>query len=136
MITFKNFNLYRLLSQQVAPVCLDRELSGGNAFLNLFERVTIGRRTLLRVAGRARARGHCLLMLSASTKTQSSGQNSHNHDHFKKFQSISPPFAAGCSGLFRQGTTGKQRFSHPFWMYKSRRRRALAAYCSMITGVS
>ena len=25
MITFKNFNLYRLLSQQVAPVCLDRE---------------------------------------------------------------------------------------------------------------
>ena len=42
MITFKNFNLYRLLSQQVAPVCLDRELSGGNAFLNLFERVTTG----------------------------------------------------------------------------------------------
>ena len=42
MITFKNFNLYRLLSQQVAPVCLDRELSGGNAFLNFFERVTTG----------------------------------------------------------------------------------------------
>ena len=38
MITFKNFNLYRLLSQQVAPVCLDRELPRGNAFLNLFER--------------------------------------------------------------------------------------------------
>jgi hypothetical protein len=36
MITFKNFNLYRLLSQQVAPVCLDREHTGGNAFLNLF----------------------------------------------------------------------------------------------------
>ncbi len=34
MITFKNFNLYRLLSQQVAPVCLDREQPGGNAFLN------------------------------------------------------------------------------------------------------
>jgi len=46
MITFKNFNLSRLLSQQVAPV------------------------------------------------------------------------------LFRWGTTGKQRFSHPFWMYKRRRRRA------------
>ena len=43
MITFKNFNLYRLLSQQVAPVCLDRELPGGNAFLNFFERVTTGR---------------------------------------------------------------------------------------------
>src|SRR5437868_5189584 len=77
-----NSILYRLLSQQVAPVCLDRELPGGNAFLNLFERVTIGRRTLLRVTGRARARGHCLFPLSASTKTQSSGQNSHNHDHF------------------------------------------------------
>jgi len=36
MITFKNFNLYRLLSQQVAPVCLDREQPRGNAFLNLF----------------------------------------------------------------------------------------------------
>jgi hypothetical protein len=82
MITFKNFNLYRLLSQQVAPVCLDRELPRGNAFLNFFERVTIGRQTLLRVTGRARARGHCLFPLSASTKTQSSGQNSHNHDHF------------------------------------------------------
>ena len=121
MITFKNFNLYRLLSQQVAPVCLDRELSRGNAFLNFFERVTIGRQTLLRVTGRARARGHCLFPLSASTKTQSSGQNSHNHDHFKKFQSISPPFAAGCSGLFRQGTTGNQRFSHLFWMCQGRR---------------
>ena len=121
MITFKNFNLYRLLSQQVAPVCLDREQPGGNAFLNFFERVTTGRQTLLRVTGRARARGHCLFPLSASTKTQSSGQNSHNHDHFKKFQSISPPFAAGCSGLFRQGTTGNQRFSHLFWMCQGRR---------------
>ena len=37
MITFKNFNLYRLLSQQVAPVCLDREQPRGNAFLNFFE---------------------------------------------------------------------------------------------------
>jgi hypothetical protein len=44
MITFKNFNLYRLLSQQVAPVCLDREHPGGNAFLNFFERVTTGHR--------------------------------------------------------------------------------------------
>jgi hypothetical protein len=42
MITFKNFNLYRLLSQQVAPVCLDREQPRGNAFLKFFERVTTG----------------------------------------------------------------------------------------------
>ena len=37
MITFKNFNLYRLLSQQVAPVCLGRELRGSNAFLKFFK---------------------------------------------------------------------------------------------------
>ena len=80
MITFKNFNLYRLLSQQVAPVCLDREQPGGNAFLNFFERVTTGSPNLFCVTGRARARGHCLLVLSTSTKTQSSGQNSHDHD--------------------------------------------------------
>jgi hypothetical protein len=30
---------------------------------------------------------------------------------FKNFNLISPPFAAGCSGLFRQGTSGKQCFS-------------------------
>jgi hypothetical protein len=36
-IIFKNFNLYRLLSQQVAPVCLGRELGGSNAFLQFFE---------------------------------------------------------------------------------------------------
>ena len=31
-IIFKNFNLSRLLSQQVAPVCLGREEQGSNAF--------------------------------------------------------------------------------------------------------
>ena len=36
MITLKNFNLSRLLSQQVAPVCLGRELQGSNVFLTLF----------------------------------------------------------------------------------------------------
>ena len=36
MITFKNFNLSRLLSQQVASVCLGRELQGSNVFLNFF----------------------------------------------------------------------------------------------------
>jgi len=45
MIVFKSFNLSRLLSQQVAPVCLGRELQGSNAFLNFFEQITTGRRT-------------------------------------------------------------------------------------------
>ena len=36
-IIFKNFNLSRLLSQQVAPVCLGRDLWGSNAFLKFFE---------------------------------------------------------------------------------------------------
>src|SRR5258705_6326626 len=36
-IIFKNFNLSRLLSQQVAPVCLGREPKGSNAFLKFFE---------------------------------------------------------------------------------------------------
>ena len=36
MITFKNFNLYRLLSQQVAPASLGRELQGSNVFLDFF----------------------------------------------------------------------------------------------------
>jgi hypothetical protein len=42
--------------------------------------------------------GHNLLVLRASTKSQSGDQNSHDHDRFQKFQSISPPFVAGCSG--------------------------------------
>jgi len=44
-IIFKNFNLSRLLSQQVAPVCLGRELGGSNAFLKFFE--PCGRRLYL-----------------------------------------------------------------------------------------
>jgi hypothetical protein len=36
MITLKNFNLFRLLSQQVASVCLGRELQGSNVFLIFF----------------------------------------------------------------------------------------------------
>jgi hypothetical protein len=36
MIVFNSFNLYRLLSQQVAPVCLVREPGGRNAFLKFF----------------------------------------------------------------------------------------------------
>jgi hypothetical protein len=37
MIIFRNFNPSRLLSSQVAPVCLGRELGGSNAFLNFFK---------------------------------------------------------------------------------------------------
>jgi hypothetical protein len=36
MISLKSFNLSRLLSQQVAPVCLGRELQGSNVFLDFF----------------------------------------------------------------------------------------------------
>jgi hypothetical protein len=37
MITFNSFNLSRLLSLQVAPVCLGGEPQGSNAFLNFFD---------------------------------------------------------------------------------------------------
>ena len=36
MIVFNSFNLSRLLSPQVAPVCLGREQRGSNAFSQLF----------------------------------------------------------------------------------------------------
>ena len=36
MISLKSFNLSRLLSQHVAPVCLGRELQGSNVFLDFF----------------------------------------------------------------------------------------------------
>jgi hypothetical protein len=36
MISLNSFNLSRLLSQQVAPVCLGRELQGSNVFLTFF----------------------------------------------------------------------------------------------------
>ena len=103
MITFNSFNLSRLLSPQVAPVCLGGEPRGSNAFLNFFDHDKQGA-GLLRVTGRSRACGHGFLSLSASTKTQSSGQNSHNQNCFYKFQIISPPFAASCST--RSGSYG------------------------------
>jgi hypothetical protein len=37
MITFNSFNLNRLLSPQVAPVCLGGGQQGSNAFLNFFD---------------------------------------------------------------------------------------------------
>ena len=51
--------------------------------------------------------GHNLFVLRTSPKSQRRDQNGHHHDHFQKFQSKSPPFAASCSGLFRQGTQGE-----------------------------
>jgi len=65
-----------------------------------------------------RSWGHNLLVLRASPESQRGNQNGHDHDRFQKFQSISPPFAASCSGLFRRGTTGKQCFSQLFWIYR------------------
>jgi hypothetical protein len=44
MIIFKNFNPSRLLSSQVAPVCLGRETWGSNAFLKFFEPSPTGAR--------------------------------------------------------------------------------------------
>ena len=103
MITFNSFNLSRLLSPQVAPVCLGGEPRGSNAFLKFFDHDKRGP-DLLRVTGRSRACGHSFLLLSASTNAQSSGQNSHNQNCFYKFQIISPPFAASCST--RSGSYG------------------------------
>ncbi len=77
MIVFNSFNLSRLLSPQVAPVCLGGELRGSNAFLKFFDQPQTGA-GLLGVTGRTRACGDSLLPLSASTKTQSSGQNGHD----------------------------------------------------------
>src|SRR6266567_2315678 len=64
MITFKNFNLYRLLSQQVAPVCLGRELQGSNVFLDFFgcvSRVNCGQTSTCHDAAHAR---RCLAIYS------------------------------------------------------------------------
>jgi hypothetical protein len=80
MIVFNSFNLSRLLSQQVAPVCLVRESGGRNAFLKFFLTDQTGWPALFGVTGRSRACGHSLFVLSASTKAQSSGQNGHDHD--------------------------------------------------------
>ena len=77
MIVFNSFNLSRLLSQQVAPVCLVRDSGGRNAFLKFFIKKSV---PLLGVTGRSRACGHRFFALSASTKAQSSGQNGHDHD--------------------------------------------------------
>jgi hypothetical protein len=57
---------------------------------------------------------HDLLVLRTGSESQSGDENGHDHDHFQKFQSISPPFAAGCFGLFRQATIRKQCFSQLF----------------------
>src|SRR5207302_10347125 len=58
MIIFRNFNLSRLLSSQVAPVRLGVELRRSNAFLHFFFSARNWWPGLFRVAGRAGACGH------------------------------------------------------------------------------
>ena len=72
MIIFRNFNLSRLLSSQVAPFRLGGEPRRSNAFLHFFERHKIGRRSLFRIAGVTRACGHYFLLL-LRTSSQSRG---------------------------------------------------------------
>jgi hypothetical protein len=71
-ITFRNFNLSRLLSSQVAPVRLGGEPSRSNAFLHFFEMKQIGRAGLFSVAGGTCAGGHYFLLLLC-TSSQSHG---------------------------------------------------------------
>jgi hypothetical protein len=69
-----------------------------------------------------------LLVLRTSPESQGGNQNGHDHDRFQKFQSKSPPFAASCSGLFRQGTTGKQCFFSIFLDVSQTGRRIYLEY--------
>jgi hypothetical protein len=72
MIIFRNFNLSRLLSSQVARFRLGGEPRRSNAFLHFFEPSQIGRPGLFRVAGSACACGHYFLLL-LRTSSQSQG---------------------------------------------------------------
>src|SRR5690242_17037550 len=87
MIVFRNFNLFRLLSLQVASASLGARQAGSNAFFELSEFTQTGQAYLLRVSGGSYARGHGFFPLSTRTTTQGTGQNGRNHDHFYKFQS-------------------------------------------------
>src|SRR5438132_4417036 len=73
MIIFRNFNLSRLLSSQVARFGLGGEPRRSNAFLYFFEPSQIGRPGLFRVAGSACACGHYFLLL-LRTSSQSPRQ--------------------------------------------------------------
>ena len=73
MIIFRNFNLSRLLSSQVARFRLGGEPRRSNAFLHFFEPSQIGRPGLFRVAGSACACGHYFLLL-LRTSSQSQGR--------------------------------------------------------------
>src|ERR1700751_5303517 len=55
-----------------------------------------------------------LLVLGAGSKSQSGEQNGHDHDLFQKFQSISPPFVAGCSVLLGGEPRRSNAFLHFF----------------------
>jgi hypothetical protein len=45
---------------------------------------------------RRRARRRGLVFVSTGSQAERAGQNGRNHNRFQKFQSISPPFPAGC----------------------------------------
>ena len=72
MIIFRNFNLSRLLSSQVARFRLGGEPRRSNAFLHFFDPSHIGRPGLFRGAGSACACGHYFLLL-LRTSSQSQG---------------------------------------------------------------
>ena len=55
-----------------------------------------------------------LLVLGAGSKSQSGEQNGHDHDLFQKFQSISPPFVAGCSRRLGGEPSRSNAFLHFF----------------------
>ena len=115
MIVFKNFNLYRLLSQQVAPVCLGGEQRGSNAFLNFFESIANW------VAGLILRSQSFPRLWSQSLCVERKHQNSKQWPKWPRSRSplkVSIYLASFRSKLhcpFR--ITRKQRFSCLFWMY-------------------
>src|SRR6266542_2124675 len=115
MIVFKNFNLYRLLSQQVAPVCLGGEQRGSNAFLNFFESIANW------VAGLILRSQSFPRLWSQSLCVERKHQNSKQWP--KRPRSRSPLKVSIYLASFRSKLhcpfriTRKQRFSCLFWMY-------------------
>ena len=81
--------------------CLKRQL----------EAVLLG----IAVCGTRAGRGcRRLVLVRTSPEAQSTRQNSNDHDCFQKFQSISPPFPAGCSASLGKETDPRNAFSRFF----------------------
>lgn len=87
---------------------------------------------LLRVSVRG-TRRRCalrrgLVFMSTGSQAERSGQKSHNHDRFQKFQSISPPFPAGCFVCLGKELHGSNAFLDFFgcaqiWLLSNQDRR-------------